>query len=137
MTQNWEELLTLEGREAPQRDPNRLQSWAITNHMKFNKGKCWILHLGHGNPWLYTQTGEQEAGEQPHREGPGGSGQQQAAHEPTVCPGSQEGQPSPGVHQAMNCRRSREVIVPLRSALVWPHLEYCVQCWVPQCVKDI
>ncbi|TRZ08523.1 hypothetical protein HGM15179_018580 [Zosterops borbonicus] len=46
---------SLEDREALQRDHNKLEDWEITNHMKFDKGKCQILHLGWGNP---EQIGE-------------------------------------------------------------------------------
>jgi len=40
----------LEGRDAIQRDPDRLERWVCANLMKFNKAKCKDRHMGQSNP---------------------------------------------------------------------------------------
>jgi len=39
-----------ESKENLQRALGRLEYWVITNHVKFNKNKWWILHIGQCNP---------------------------------------------------------------------------------------
>ncbi|KAK4816018.1 hypothetical protein QYF61_011008 [Mycteria americana] len=121
---------SLEGREALQRDLDRLESWAIINHMKFNKNKCWILHLGQGNPGYMLESSPVERDLEVWVDGKLDMSQRCAL-------AAKRANSVLGCIKHSIANWSREVIAPPGTSLVWPHLKYSVQFWVPQYKEDI
>ncbi|KAK4831143.1 hypothetical protein QYF61_015446 [Mycteria americana] len=109
----------LQGRDAIQRDLDRLESWARANLMKFNKAKCKVLHMGWGNPKHKYRLGREWIESRPEEKDLGKAN----------C--------ILGCIKRSVTSRSREVILPLYFTLVRPHLEYCLQLWDPQHKKDM
>jgi len=89
---------TPEGCPAIQRDLDRLGSWAERNLMKFNKGKCRVLHLGRNNPMHQYRLGVDLLESSSADRDLGVLMDDQVDHEPAVCSCCQEGQCDPGMH---------------------------------------
>ena len=116
-------VFSSEGRDAIQRDLDRLEKCAQVNCMRFNEAKCKVLHWVRAIPGVYTKCEKNSLSAEEKL-----NVSQQCAFAAKCILGC--------IKQGL-ASRVRDIIVLLSSALMRPHLQYCIQARGPQHKKHV
>jgi len=116
----------LEGGDDVQRDLHKLKEWTCVSLVNFNKAKCKILYLGRGNPHYQYRLGDEGIESSPEEKDLGVLVDEKLDMTQQCALTAQKANHILGCIKRRVSSRLREVILPLLSALVTPHLESCM-----------
>ncbi|GAB0181295.1 hypothetical protein GRJ2_000594800 [Grus japonensis] len=105
--------------------------------MKFKKTKCKVLHVGQSNPKHNYRLGREWIESSSEEKDLVVLVDEKLNMSQQCVPAAQKANCVLGCIKTSMTSRSREGILPLYSALMRPHLEYCIQLWGLQYKKDI
>jgi len=127
---------TTESCAAIQQDLDQLESWAQRNLMKFNKGKCRVRQPERSNLVQQYRLETDMLESSSVKKNLGDLLDNKLTMSQQCALAAKKANGILGCIKKSVASRSREVLIPLYSALMRPHLEYCVQFWAPHFKKD-
>ena len=120
-----------------QDDIDKLVRWSEKWQMLFNFGKCKCLHTGPGNTGMNYEMGGTILSKTVKEKDLGVSMNANMKVSEQCRIEASKGNQVLGMIRRNITYKEKSLIVPLYKAIVRPHLEYCIQAWIPYLRKDI
>ena len=119
-----------------QKDIDQLQTWAGKWQMRYNVGKCGVMYTGCFNP-THTYTMGNTPLKETEVEKDLGIWIHKSLKTTTQCAAAvKKANRVLGMVKRNFAYKSTTVILKLYKSLVRPHLDYCMQVWIPHLIKD-